>query len=263
VAGTDSRGGFGLRNASTVWRQVATADGPLVPGTDSGIRRIGPGGWFRGKIELIFRRIFQGIYPLEATILGRCNGTDDSILFDPHMAPSDSTEIWDWGSLFDQHQRWLLTIVRARLADPHAAADVLQEVALAAISQPNRPETQDKIAPWLYRIALRKIVNHHRASGRRRKLLLSASQQDASGRAEDSMSPCSWVLMTETQASVRKGLEKLHPQDRQLLLLKYTEGWGYEQLASHLGVSVKTIEYRLLKARRALRSVLADRGLCD
>ena len=29
------QGGFGLRNASTVWRQVATADGPLVPGTDS------------------------------------------------------------------------------------------------------------------------------------------------------------------------------------------------------------------------------------
>ena len=227
------------------------------------IGRIGPGGWFRGKIELIFRRIFQGIYPLEATILGRSDGTDNSILFDPPMAPSDSTEIWDWGSLFDQHQRWLLTIVRARLADPHAAADVLQEVALAAISQPNRPESQDKVAPWLYRIALRKIVNHHRASGRRRKLLHSASQQDASGRAEDSMSPCSWVLMTETQDSVRKGLEKLHPQDCQLLLLKYTEGWGYEQLASHLGVSVKTIEYRLLKARRALRSVLADRGLCD
>ncbi len=80
MAGTDSRGGFGLRNASTVWRQVATADGPLVPGTDSGIRRIGPGGWFRGKIQLIFRQIFQGIYPLEATILGRCDGTDDSIL---------------------------------------------------------------------------------------------------------------------------------------------------------------------------------------
>jgi hypothetical protein len=36
VPGTDSGGGFGLRNASTVWRQVATADGPLMLGTDSG-----------------------------------------------------------------------------------------------------------------------------------------------------------------------------------------------------------------------------------
>ena len=220
-------------------------------------------GRYRGRIGRIFGRIFQGSTHLGATILGLCDGTFDPILFDPPMAPSDTTEIWDWGSLFDQHQRWLLTIVRARLADPHAAADVLQEVALAAISQPNRPESQDKIAPWLYRITLRKIVNHHRASGRRRKLLHSACELAASARAEDSTSPCSWVLMTETQASVRKGLEKLHPQDRQLLLLKYTEGWGYEQLASHLGVSVKTIEYRLVKARRALRSVLADRGLCD
>jgi RNA polymerase sigma-70 factor (ECF subfamily) len=40
------------------------------------------------------------------------------------------------------------------------------------------------------------------------------------------------------------------------LLLKYTEGWSYEQLAQHLGVSIKTIEYRLLRARNALRTEL-------
>jgi DNA-directed RNA polymerase specialized sigma24 family protein len=62
---------------------------------------------------------------------------------------------------------------------------------------------------WLYRIALRKIVNHHRASGRRRKLLQSAFELEASVRAEDSMTPFSWLLKTEAQTSVQQGLEKL------------------------------------------------------
>ncbi|MFM8260920.1 MAG: RNA polymerase sigma factor [Pirellula sp.] len=82
----------------------------------------------------------------------------------------------DWGSIFESHRRWLATIVRARLADPEAQADVLQDVALAVISQANRPESPDKIAPWLYRITLRKIVNHHRATGRRRRLMESAAK---------------------------------------------------------------------------------------
>lgn len=161
------------------------------------------------------------------------------------------TKQLDWGSIFESHRRWLSTIVRARLADPHAAADVLQEVALVAISQANRPVDSDKIAPWLYRITLRKIVNHHRASGRARRVLESVANKP------DSQEPGAWLVQKEMQTSIQEGLSKLHPQDRQLLLLKYTEGWGYDQLAKHLGVSIKTIEYRLLKARRALRARLA------
>jgi hypothetical protein len=36
VPGTDSGERFGARKGSTFWRQVATADGPLMLGTDSG-----------------------------------------------------------------------------------------------------------------------------------------------------------------------------------------------------------------------------------
>lgn len=162
-----------------------------------------------------------------------------------------------WGEIFQSHRRWLSTIIRSRLADPHAAADVLQEVALSAISQANQPESPDKIAPWLYRITIRKIVNHHRRNGRHRRLVESVANQ-SSPQESDFCDPGTWLLQREIQQSVRNGLEKLSPQDRQLLVLKYTEGWGYEQLAQHLGVSEKTIEYRLLRARRALRAKLTQ-----
>ncbi len=39
-------------------------------------------------------------------------------------------------------------------------------------------------------------------------------------------------------------------------MLKYTEGWGYRELAEHLGTTVKTIEYRLLRARQELRQAI-------
>jgi RNA polymerase sigma-70 factor (ECF subfamily) len=63
-------------------------------------------------------------------------------------------------------------------------------------------------------------------------------------------------MRLEESKSLSEAMQHMDPPDRQLLLLKYTEGWGYQELAQHLGVSVKTVEYRLLKARKALRVAL-------
>jgi RNA polymerase sigma-70 factor (ECF subfamily) len=42
-------------------------------------------------------------------------------------------------------------------------------------------------------------------------------------------------------------------------MLKYTENWTYQQMADHLGVPVRNIEYRLLHARQHLRRALVRR----
>jgi RNA polymerase sigma factor (sigma-70 family) len=164
----------------------------------------------------------------------------------------------DWAQALENNRRWLSTVVHARLADRQAAEDVLQEVALAAIAQTSRPTDPNKVAPWLYRIALRKVINHHRSTGRRRRLLNGAI--NAGKAAEHSMepSPGEWLLQTERRKKVGEALETLEPQDRQILLLKYTEGWGYQELAEHLGITIKTVEYRLLKARKALRAQMGE-----
>ena len=63
-------------------------------------------------------------------------------------------------------------------------------------------------------------------------------------------------MQIETNQTVAKVMNQLEPQDRQILMLKYTEGWGYQDLSEHLGITIKTVEYRLLKARKALRAFM-------
>ena len=133
----------------------------------------------------------------------------------------------------------------------------MQEVALAAVRQANPPSDPEKIAPWLYRIALRKVINHHRAKGRGKQLVQGVIEKGEVRSSDREPAPGAWLLGQEDQASIASGLAKLYAQDRQILLLKYTEGWGYEALARHLGITVKTVEYRLLTARRALRAQLS------
>jgi RNA polymerase sigma factor (sigma-70 family) len=166
----------------------------------------------------------------------------------------------DWGKAWEEHRRWLATVIRSRLADRDAAEDVLQEVAVAAIGQRSRPTDPSKVAPWLYRVALRQVVNYHRATGRRRRLHDGVAQTGGGSQAAREPEPGEWLMQQEACNAMSKGLSRVDPLDRQLLLLKYTEGWGYQQLSEYLGISMKTVEYRLLKARKALRAAVQDIG---
>jgi RNA polymerase sigma factor (sigma-70 family) len=72
------------------------------------------------------------------------------------------------------------------------------------------------------------------------------------------------LLASETQENIQKALGELPEIERQILMLKYAEGWSYKELASHLGVQEDTIEYRLLRARKNFRRLLVrfdDEGL--
>jgi RNA polymerase sigma-70 factor (ECF subfamily) len=164
-----------------------------------------------------------------------------------------STAALDWGALLAEHRGWLGTVIRSRLRDAAAADDVLQEVSLAVLKQPIRPEHLDKVPPWLYRIAVRKVINYQRHLGRRRKLMDGFVDERGAEAGYEPLAPGEWLLKKEQANQLSRAMEFLDAGDRQILMLKYTEGWGYRELAEHLGTTIKTIEYRLLRARQSLR----------
>ncbi len=144
--------------------------------------------------------------------------------------------------------------MRARLGDAHAAEDILQDLALIVLRQTDPPSDPAMVAPWLYRVVLRKVINYRRTLGRQRKLLDRYSEQIGEPICKSPNSHDDhWLMQSEQEQRVRSAISTLPEVDREILLLKYTENWSYRDLASHMGVSIKTIEYRLLRARNALR----------
>ena len=164
----------------------------------------------------------------------------------------------DWEAVLSQHRRWLRTVVLARLGEPQAADEVMQEVALAAVRQQAPLADPAKVAPWLYRLAVRQTLLYRRAAGRRRKLTdRYASQFRPTERDGRSPDPLAWLLADERRRLVRRALDGMAARDKEILLLKYTEDWSYRQLADHLGVSHSAVEARLHRARGRLRQRLA------
>lgn len=158
-------------------------------------------------------------------------------------------------SVFLEHEGWLRTVVSSRLGETDAVDDVMQNIAMAVVRQKSALLEVQRVGAWLYRIAVRQVLMYRRSTGRRRKLLQRV-QSDA-GAVVNAAEPLAVMLHDETHQCVRQALGHLGEVERQLLLLKYAEGWSYRQIAEQLGVQEDTVEYRLLKARKKLRRELS------
>ena len=163
-----------------------------------------------------------------------------------------------WGEALAEHAPWLRTVIRSRLNEPQAVDDVMQEVALGVLKSKHRPTDATKIAPWLYRVSIKQCLMYRRSAGRRRKLVDRLVTDQVSPKPSlEGGDPLKWLLGKERQQSIRLAFDSLPELDRQILILKHTENWSYQQLAERLGVSLNTVEYRLLQARKRLRAELS------
>ena len=158
----------------------------------------------------------------------------------------------DWATALARHDRWLRTVVLARLGERQAVDEVMQEVSLAAVAQAAPLADPSKLGAWLYRLAVRQVLLYRRGRGRHRKLAGRYARRVESGHgpaAGSGPDPLGWLLADERADLVRRALARLPPRDAEVLSLKYTEHWSYRELAAHLGVSEAAVEARLHRAR--------------
>lgn len=160
--------------------------------------------------------------------------------------------------LFLENESWLRTVVRSRVGESDAVDDIMQNIAVALVKQKDSLSEINRISAWLYQVAVKQVLMYRRTRGRRRNFEDRIVKDPSVTSSVDTLDPVARVLAAEERAQVQQGVDQLDELDRQILMLKYSEGWTYRQLADHLGIKEDTVEYRLAKARRQLRGLLAS-----
>src|SRR3954453_15566905 len=164
-----------------------------------------------------------------------------------------------WQSALAEHDRWLRTVVLARVGEVGAVEEVMQEVALAAVRHSGPVPEPSRVAAWLYRVAVTQSLLYRRKQGRLRKLTSRYAEHEPPTEQDTrTLDPLDWMLADERQTLVREMLDRLPRREVEVLLLKYSENWSYEQMAQHLGTTESAIESRLHRARTRLRRALAS-----
>jgi RNA polymerase sigma factor (sigma-70 family) len=161
-----------------------------------------------------------------------------------------------------RHGSWLRKVILIRTGEAQAVEEVFQQVSLAAVEQRAPLVDPSKAAPWLHRLAVIKSARYRRQLGRQRKAM-AALASDVSPQSADVSLPdlMTWLLREERKQQAREALARLPLRDAEMLLLKYSERWSYRRLSEHLGITEKSVDARLQRARRRLRQELGVLGV--
>lgn len=142
--------------------------------------------------------------------------------------------------LVQRYQQRALGHARALTGSDADAADAAQDAFVDAFRDLDRFDARQDFYPWLY------VLLRHRCIKQRTR---RATRHESGALPERSAAA---GLAPEQVLDVRAALERLDPDDRELIVLKHLDGWTYDEIASRLHVPRGTVMSRLFTARRRL-----------
>jgi RNA polymerase sigma-70 factor (ECF subfamily) len=155
--------------------------------------------------------------------------------------------------LVERYQPRLRYYLRKMLAGTDAADDAYQDVWFDVFRAVSRLANPGAFRAWLYRIARDRAL---RVLRRRRPphRPLDDVEVAANGVADGG------EFTAEDVARIHAGLDRLAPEHREVMVLRYVEGMSYEEVARVAGCQLGTVRSRLHYAKRALRRALERTG---
>ena len=166
--------------------------------------------------------------------------------------------------LVTEYERAVYAIAQRMTGNAEDAADMTQETFIKAYNSLSSFRGDSKFSVWLYRIANNVCLDFLRS--RSRKPTVSLSTEDDDGEetqldiADESQSPELLLESALTRDAVRRGLDSLPPDYKQILLLREIQGLSYEEIAAALGIESGTVKSRIFRARKRLCTFLIEDG---
>lgn len=163
-----------------------------------------------------------------------------------------------------EYEKNVYNIALRMTGNSEDASDMTQEAFIKAYNSLQSFRGDSKFSVWLYRIATNVCLDFLRS--RSRKPTVSLSVEDNEGEevqldvADESQSPELLLDRQMTRESVRRGLETLSPEYRQILLLREIQGLSYDEISQALGLEVGTVKSRIFRARKKLCTFLLQDG---
>jgi RNA polymerase sigma-70 factor, ECF subfamily len=131
------------------------------------------------------------------------------------------------------------------------ADDLAQEVWLDVFRGLPALGDASAFVPWLYRIARNRAL---RVLRRRPEPVASIEEVGPDAVVDDDVD--AERFSAEDARAVHAALDRLAPEHREVLLLRFLEDMSYEEIAAVAGCPVGTVRSRLHHAKRALVAVL-------
>lgn len=158
----------------------------------------------------------------------------------------------DFETVFKSHFKGLHAYACTIVKDENDAEDIVQNTFLK-LWKKNELHKLDSVAAYLYKAVYNECLNFLK-----HQKVKQAYQNFAKNRMEQNDSAAYRANLKELQQRLDKAMSELPQQCRTIFQMSRFEELKYMEIATRLGISVKTVENQMGKALRLLRVKLVD-----
>jgi RNA polymerase sigma-70 factor (ECF subfamily) len=175
------------------------------------------------------------------------------------MTPNQDDNAVEWlRSVMDRHEPALLRFAGRILGDAERARDVVQETFLRLLES-GRAGQDDHLAEWLFTVCRNGALDVCR---KERRMSLMGEQRERDQVSGEASPPASAALHEEA-ARVTDALHDLPANQREVIRLKFQNGFSYRQIAGITGLSVSNVGFLIHTGIQNLRKRFRSDGLLD
>ena len=164
------------------------------------------------------------------------------------VAEGDSDK---FGVLMERYQAKLFRYGKKFLSDSDNIEDVVQDVFIKTYQNIKSFDTTQRFSPWIYRIAHNTYINAIKKSSIGPLYLFDFDTLVSHTIVDDPI--VREREQKEMKEMVDKGLSKIEPKYREILVLYYIEDLSYKEIADILHIPIGTVGVRIMRAKDILK----------
>ena len=163
-----------------------------------------------------------------------------------------------------RYERPVFSVIVRMVRDRQRAEDLTQETFLKAYRALGDYDLSRRFSSWLFKIAHNATID----ALRRRRLDLVALEEPG----DEGVDPLDRLvdegtILPEARAeasalgvALERAVARLRPEYREVVLLRYSEGLAYHEIAEITGLAMGTVKTHIHRARKQLAEFLAEEG---
>jgi RNA polymerase sigma-70 factor, ECF subfamily len=165
--------------------------------------------------------------------------------------------------LVERYERPVFNLVLRMVREPAVAEELAQDAFVKAFQRLDTFDPAYKFSNWVLKIAHNTTIDYLR---RQRPTLVPLDDVDEeesqrlAGQAQTPPDPFESAQRADLAAALERALERLRPEYRQVIVLRYQEDLSYDDIAEVTGLPLGTIKSHLHRARQAMAELLSDSG---
>lgn len=158
-------------------------------------------------------------------------------------------------ALVRRHDRWVRHVVYASVGNAVVVDDIVQQVWTTIWQQIGTLIDPARWRSWVYRTAKNAAIDAGLKTARERR-----KRREFEGRewTDEHTQPVLRLVRAEEHKRMLDAINGLPEIYREPFVLRHLEDWNYAQIGEALNLPIDTVETRLVRARRLLRTALQE-----